>query len=315
MAETILYAGNPAHRAEYARTLPAALAAEGVALPLVMDVGEADPASVGFMVFGANGGVTDFRAYTGLRLIQNLWAGVEAALELPLPAGVPFCRMVEPGLTEGMIDYVTGHVLRHHLGIDRFIGGPVLPVWEIQHAPLARDRSVTVLGLGELGGACAGALSRHGFRVHGWSRRPREVPGVTCHHGTAGLAEALRVAEILVLLLPLTPDTHRLMDAERLALLPPGAFLVNAGRGPLIDHRALLDALERGHVAHATMDVFDIEPLPADDPYWTHPRVTVTPHIAAATRAPTASAVVAAQIARILRGEAPRHIVDRGAGY
>lgn len=315
MPPIVLYAGNPRHRAEYSRRLPGAFATEGLDVTLVSDIADAEPGSVEYLVFGANGGIRDFAPFGRLKLIQNLWAGVEEALKLPLPPGVPFCRMVETGLTEGMIDYVMGHVLRHHLDIDRWIGGPPIPVWELDQPPLARERSVTVLGLGELGGACAMALARHGFETHGWSRSPKEVPGVICHHGAAGLTDALRKAEILVLLLPQTAETLRLLNAERLALMPGGASIVNAGRGPLIDHGALLAALDSGHIQHATMDVFDEEPLPQDDPYWSHPRVTVTPHIAAATRAVTASQVVAAQIARVMRGEQPRHIVDRAAGY
>lgn len=315
MPETVLYAGNPDHRADYAEALPRAFAKEGLDLDLVMDVAGADPAEVDYLVFGANGGVTDFSAFTRLRLIQNLWAGVEAALRLPLPEGVPFCRMVEPGLTEGMVDYVLGHVLRHHLDIDRWIGGPPVAVWEVDMPPLARERGVTVLGLGELGGVCARAIARHGFETHGWSRSPKSVEGVTCHHGAEGLEEALARAEILVLLLPQTPETERVINAERLARMPRGACLINAGRGPLIDHGALIAALDAGHIRHATMDVFDEEPLPPDHPYWAHPCVTVTPHIAAATRAGTASETVARQIARVSRGERPCHIVDRAAGY
>ena len=315
MTGTVLYAGNPDHRADYARALPAAFAAEGLELDLVMNLAEADPAAVDYLVFGANGGVTDFSPFTRLRLIQNLWAGVEAALELPLPDGVPFCRMVEPGLTEGMRDYVVGHVLRHHLDIDRYLGARPIAVWEVDHPPLARERGVAVLGLGELGGVCAAALAGLGFDVHGWSRGPRAVPGVTCHHGVAGLAEALAKAEILVLLLPLTAGTERLLDAGRLAAMPAGACVINAGRGPLIDHDALIAALDAGHVRHATMDVFDREPLPPEHPYWRHPCVTVTPHIAAVTRAGTAARTVAAQIARVARGEIPCHIVNRRAGY
>ncbi len=315
MPVTVLYAGNPDHRDDYEVQLGLALTAAGIDARLVMHPDECDHGEVDFMVFGANGTVKEFAGYSKLRLIQNLWAGVEAALELPLPEDVPFCRMVEPGLTEGMIDYVVGHCFRHHLDIDQFLPGKPIAVWEVDHAPLARDRSITVLGIGELGAACARALAMNGFRVHGWSRSAKEIEGVTCHHGDAGLETALRAAEILVLLLPHTAQTERLINAERLALLPEGACIVNAGRGPLIDHPALIAALDSGHLRHATMDVFDVEPLPPEDPYWSHPKVTVTPHIAAVTRPDTASQVIAEQIARVLEGETPRHIVNRQAGY
>jgi len=174
---------------------------------------------------------------------------------------------------------------------------------------------VAVLGLGALGSTCAARLAAHGFRVIGWSRSTKNLPGVECRAGTPALDQTIAEAEILVLLLPLTDETHRLLDARRIALMPPGACLINAARGPLIDHRALLAALNAGKLRHATMDVCDVEPLPPDDPYWSHPRVTITPHIASVTRPETASQAIIGQIARHLRGEAFLHVVDRARGY
>lgn len=174
---------------------------------------------------------------------------------------------------------------------------------------------MAVLGLGELGAACATALAALRFRVIGWSRRQKDVAGVLCHSGEAGLEATLREAEIAVLLLPLTPDTENLLDARRLALLPEGAVVVNPGRGALIEDKALLAALDAGRIGHATLDVFRTEPLPADHPYWVHPRVTVTPHIAAETRPASASRVIAENIRRSEAQEPLLYLVDRGAGY
>jgi glyoxylate/hydroxypyruvate reductase A len=181
--------------------------------------------------------------------------------------------------------------------------------------PLARDRGIGVLGLGALGALCAFALSDLNFRVHGWSRRPHDIAGVACHHGDAGLTEVLGQAEILITLLPDTPATANLLDARRLALLPRGACLINPGRGTLIDDEALLAALDAGHLAHATLDVFRTEPLPTGHPFWRHPKVTVTPHIAAPTRAETAARAIAENIRRGEVGEPLLHVVDRAAGY
>lgn len=226
----------------------------------------------------------------------------------------PLCRMVDDGLTEGMVEWVVGHTLRHHLGMDRHIVNPG-HVWDPTCPPLARERPVAMLGMGALGTACARALAALHFPVTGWSRSPKEVAGIPCLHGEAGLEAALRGAAIVVLLLPKTPETENLMDARRLGWLPKGAVILNPGRGPLIDDAALLSALDAGHVGHATLDVFRVEPLPQDHPYWTHPRVTVTPHIAADTRATGASQVLVENIRRSEAGEALLHLVNRRLGY
>jgi glyoxylate/hydroxypyruvate reductase A len=311
-----VFAGRPAQRAAYEPPLRKALADRGLTetVTLVMDPAEADPAEVDYLIYAASGPVTVFTPYTRLRAILNLWAGVEAVLELNPPRGVPIARMVEPGLSLGMVDYVAGHVLRHHLDIDRYIAAAP-GTWDDSYPPLARDRKVGILGVGALGTACGQALAQFGFDVQGWASRPREIEGITCRTGAEGLADTLAMSEILVLLLPLTPQTEGVLDAAALALLPKGACIVNAARGPLIDDAALLAALDRGHIRHATLDVFATEPLPAADPYWRHPRVTVTPHVASATRPETASIAVVENIARDLAGEPLLAVVDRERGY
>jgi glyoxylate/hydroxypyruvate reductase A len=214
-----------------------------------------------------------------------------------------------------MVEFVTGHVLRHHLGMDLHIHGQD-GIWRNDSAPpLARDRNVVVLGLGVLGSACAEALARLNFRTHGWSRSPKSVPGVTCHHGSDGLRNALSQAQIAVLLLPNTPATENTLNADTLALMPEGAVILNPGRGALIDDDALLAALASGRIAHATLDTFRVEPLPKDHPYWSHPQVTVTPHIASATRTESAARTIVENIRRGEAGEPFRHLVDRARGY
>jgi glyoxylate/hydroxypyruvate reductase len=161
----------------------------------------------------------------------------------------------------------------------------------------------------------AATLVGLGFDLQGWSRGAKELPGIVAHTGEAGLEAVLANAEILVALLPATPETENLLDAGRLALLPPGARLINAGRGSLIDDAALLAALDEGRLDHATLDVFREEPLPPRHPFWAHPRVTVTPHVASETRPETAAEAIARNIARGERGLPFLNVVDRAAGY
>lgn len=307
---TVLFAAGTARWPAYRDHLPRAIAEAGLEARVLL---EAEPSEVDYIVFAPNGTVGDFRPYTRARAVLNLWAGVEDVVVNPTLTQ-PLARMVDPALTEGMVDYVAGHVLRHHLGIDRHIHG-LKGVWRVDVPPLARERTVGILGLGELGAACAEALAGLRFRVVGWSRRRKAVPGVLCRAGGEGLLDTLAEAEILVLLLPLTPATENLMDAERLGRLPEGAVIVNPGRGALIDDDALLAALDSGQVGHATLDVFRTEPLPPAHPFWSHPRVTVTPHIASATRVETASEFIAENIARVVNGLPLLAEVDRRAGY
>jgi glyoxylate/hydroxypyruvate reductase len=267
-----------------------------------------------YVIYAPGGPVADFAAFTRLRAVLSLWAGVESIIST-VPPDRPLCRMVDAGLAQGMAEYVAAHVLRYHLGLDAHVLGQD-GVWRNGAVPpLASERTVGVLGLGELGRAAAATLARLGFDVRGWSRRAREVPGIATHAGAAGLDAVLAASEILVTLLPATPGTANLLDAARLARLPAGARLINPGRGTLVDDTALLDALDAGRVAHATLDVFRTEPLPPDHPYWSHPRVTVTPHVAAETRPETASLAVAENIRRGEAGEPFLHLVDRAAGY
>ncbi len=314
MPPVVMLAVKPAIEEEWRRALLEAAQDAAAALDLRLPA-EADPAEVRYLVFGASGPVKDLRPFTGLRAILSIWAGVEQILANPtLPAAVPLCRMVEPGLTEGMTDYVVTHVMRHHMELDRRLaqGGRAWMDW---FPPLSRNRRVGVLGLGVLGADAAHMLAGLRFDVAGWSRTPKQLEGVACHWGPEGLDAVLRRSEILVCLLPRTEATVDLLDAHALAKLPRGARLINAGRGELIDDAALLDALDRGALDHATLDVFRTEPLPRDHPFHAHPKVTVTPHVASATRPETAAQTIIAQIARAERGDAPEHVVDRRAGY
>lgn len=311
MAVNVLFAAREDRWHDYRDVLAEAIEAAGVDANLQVTFD--DPATVDYVVFAPNGPVADFSPFTRLKAVLSLWAGVEGIVSNQT-IKVPLARMVDQGLTAGMVEWVTGHVLRHHLGMDLHIHGQD-GVWRDFVPPLAQDRRVGILGLGALGRAAATTLDSLGFDVSGWSRRAKSIPGVRCAHGEDGLNAVLRSSEILVLLLPDTPETRNTLNAEGLSLLPRGAVIINPGRGPLIDDDALLSALDSGQVGHATLDVFREEPLPPDHPYWAHPGVTVTPHIASETRPKSASEVIAENIRRGEAGEPFLHLVDRDAGY
>lgn len=297
----------------YRPHLETAFAAAGVDARLEHALTPEAPEAVEYIIYAPSSALQDFAPFTGVKLVQNLWAGVEEVVGNQTLTQ-PLARMVDDGLTQGMVEWSVGHVMRHHLGMDAQIlvqDG----VWDPVVPPLARERTVTVLGLGELGQAVCAALVPFGFNLRGWSRSLRDVPGVTTFAGDDGLTAALTDADIVVLLLPQTSATENVINAARLALLATGAVVINPGRGPLIDDAALLEALDSGQVAHATLDVFREEPLPAEHPFWAHAKVTVTPHIASVTRPSTAATVIAENIRRGEAGEPFLHLVDRARGY
>lgn len=305
----VLFSARDAAWPAYEHTLPDAFAAAGLDVDLSRDHA---PETVDYIVAAPNGPVEDFTPFTNCNAVLNLWAGVEdIAPNKTLTQ--PLARMVDRGLTDGMVEWVVAHTMRHHMNLDLHIHGQD-GIWREDFPPLAQDRPVTILGLGELGTACATALSRLGFPVTGWSRSQKSIKHITCLSGDSGLTRALSDAQIVILLLPLTEATTNILNAETLGLLADGAYIINPGRGPLIDDDALLDALDK-NIAHATLDVFRTEPLPADHTYWGHPQVTVTPHVASTTRPKTAVQSIAENVRRGEAGEPLLHLVDRSTGY
>ena len=276
-----------------------------------------DPAAVRALVLGgAPGDVFDTR-WPSLGLIQCLWAGVDRLLAHPaLPRDVPLARMVDPAMTAAMVETALWAVLS--LQRDAFVYARQQRdgVWRQHPQRRAADVRVTLLGLGAMGSAVAAVLAARGHPVHAWSRTPRAAPpGVTALHGTAALAAQLPATDVLLNLLPLTPDTHGLLDARCFGALAAGAAVVNLARGAHVVDADLLAALDAGQVGHAVLDVFTAEPLPPGHRYWTHPRVTVLPHVAAATDPRSAAAVVAANLRALADGRPLAHVVDRARGY
>src|SRR5262245_575195 len=255
-----------------------------------------------------------------LKIIFSLGAGVDHLMGDPALPAVPIVRIVDPDLTMRMTEYVVLHVLLHHRRQRTYDAQQRDRRWYEHEQPPASEVAVGVMGLGELGRDAAQVLARLGFRVAGWSRSARTLPGVECFHGEAGLDAFLHRTEILVCLLPATAATAGILRRDLLRKLKRdgaagGAFLINAGRGALQVDADILAALDDGTLAGASLDVFPTEPLPAASPLWTHPGVTITPHNAAAIRPQALVANALAQVERFEAGAAPTHVGDRAAGY
>ncbi len=248
-----------------------------------------------------------------LKLVQSLWMGVEKLLEDPeLPRHVPFARMVDPGMVAAMSETVLAHVLDWHRHFWTYRLWQQEKKWKRRRQFMAQDRTIGFLGLGELGADAAGKLLPLGFKVCGWSRRPKSIAGVHC---STDLAEILDMSDAIVCLLPFTAQTRGVLNAAAFARMPAGSCIINVARGAHVVVADLLAALGTRHLSHAYLDVFDEEPLPTDSPLWTHPGVTVTPHIAALTEPRTAVPSIVENVERVRRGESPLHLVDFAAGY
>lgn len=256
------------------------------------------------------------RRLPNLRAIFTLGAGVESILADPdLPKDVPLVRMVDPGLAIGMNEFVLMRVLHYHRDMPEHERSQRAHQWVRRVPPLPQDRRVGILGLGKLGALCARTLANLGFDVAGWSRTHKSLDGIATFSGAEQLPALLKRSEILVCLLPLTSDTDGIINRSTLAQLPRGAFVINVARGQHVVDTDLIEALDSGQIAGATLDAFRVEPLPAEHPFWAHPRITVLPHVAAITQVKTAARTLATNIRSILAGKPANHIVDLTRGY
>jgi glyoxylate/hydroxypyruvate reductase A len=253
---------------------------------------------------------------TDLKVVFSLAAGVDRVLADPtFPRDLPLVRMVEPELTRGMVEYVLWQCLYHHRRVWELEAAQSCATWRPHTYPAPWDRTIGIMGLGELGTAAAGKLLEFGFKVRGWSRSPKSIDQVESFHGQDQLPAFLSGTEILVCLLPLTPETRGILDAALMAQLPRGASLINAARGGHLVEADLLAAMASGQIAAATLDVFETEPLPEAHPFWTTERLYVTPHNASDTDPRSAAWRIAKQITRFEAGEALENVVDRARGY
>ena len=252
----------------------------------------------------------------GLKAIFSLGAGVDHVFADPeLPAGVPVIRLVDPTMIAQMTEYVVMNVLWHHRAMDNYAAQQAKGEWRELDLPRTNARRIGIMGLGAMGNAAAAALAQLGFPLAGWTRTERDWPLGAGFHGSDGLASFLGISDILVCLLPLTPETENILDAGLFAALPEGAYVINVARGLHLVEEDLLAALQSGHIAGATLDVFRQEPLPPGHPFWDHPNVLLTPHIAAAGNPRTAAPQMAENIRRALAGEPLIDLVDVGVGY
>jgi glyoxylate/hydroxypyruvate reductase A len=228
---------------------------------------------------------------------------------------VPVARLIDPGMVAAMSETVLAHVLDWHRHHYRYRKQKDEGLWRRYKQYLASDRTVGILGLGQLGTDAAGKLRALGFNVAGYSRRPKQLPHIQTFSGEVGFAEFLRKTDALICLVPLTSQTKGILNAKTFSLLKQHGCVINLARGPHVVVPDLIAALDSGHLAQAYLDVFDIEPLPADSPLWKHPKVSITPHSAALTEPRTAVVKIAENVERVRRGETPHHLVDFEAGY
>ena len=250
-----------------------------------------------------------------LRAILSLAAGIDAMLRDPTLPDLPLCRMVDPSLTRSMSEFVLLQALKYHRHLDLYAAQQRRTEWRLYLTRPAATTTVGVMGLGILGQDAASLLARHGFNVTGWSRSPRQLEGVTTHAGEAGLDPFLATLDILVCLLPLTPETENILNTALFHRLKAGARLVNVARGRHLVDQDLIDALDTGRLAHASLDVMREEPLPPDHPFWRHPRIDLTPHAASYSQPATAADFVIENLRRLDAGEPLLHTVDRTRGY
>jgi glyoxylate/hydroxypyruvate reductase A len=245
-----------------------------------------------------------------------LGAGVERFLgDATIPPEVRIVKMAEPGLTQAMEHYVLWQVLNHHRRFWELEAAQRETRWIDQTYPAPWERKVGVMGLGTLGEAVARVLKSFGFDTRGWSRSAKAIEGVTVFAGTDRIEAFLDGLEVLVCLLPLTPETQGILNADLFRHLAPGAGLINVGRGAQLNEADLLSGLESGQLAAASLDVFAAEPLPAAHPFWRHPRIFVTPHLASDVDPESAAIAIKHQIERFEAGQALEHVADRARGY
>ncbi len=250
-----------------------------------------------------------------LKALLNIGAGVDALMKLRLPPGALVVRLDDAGMSVQMAEYVCHAVIRHFRELDGYEADVREGNWSYRRPRSRAEFPVGIMGLGVLGQRVAQALRSFEFPVNGWSRSPRAVQGVTCFSGDAGLPDFLAASRGLVCLLPLTPDTQNILNHDHLSRLQAGGYVINVARGAHVVDEDLLALVDSGHLAGATLDVFRVEPLPADHPFWKHPKITVTPHTSARTLRDETIAQIVGKIKALERGEAVAGLVDPSRGY
>lgn len=253
--------------------------------------------------------------YANLKGVHSMGAGVDFIMEEPLPvSNLPVVRVVDPNLTADMAEYVLVHCLAHLRELTPYAQQQANSTWEPKPYRRASETTVGIMGLGQLGKATAKVLLKNGFSCRGWTRSSRPDVDFPCFAGAGEREAFLSGCDILVCLLPLTPDTADILDAHVFQALPKGAFLINAARGGHLDESALVKALDSGQLSGACLDVFKEEPLPVDHPFWSHPRIRITPHVASVSDPRTVAAQLVGNYRTLVQGGIPLNtiVVERG---
>ena len=258
----------------------------------------------------------ELRRYPNLKLIVSMGAGVDHLLRAPgPPPGIPVARLKDVLLTSAMAEWVLLNVLRFHRQDPEYRALQQRKEWLELSAPSTTERRIGILGIGELGSASARVLTSLGFPVMGWSRSAKTLPGVQTFHGADGLMAMAAQTDILICLLPLTPETRGVLNAKLLSALPRGAYVINGARGGHMVAEDMLAALDSGHIAGAALDVFEPEPLPAESRFWSHPKVFLTPHAASITIPSSVAPQVVENIHNMRAGRSLINLVDFSLGY
>lgn len=307
---TLLYTSSPERRDIWREIF--AEEAPGTAFVTLEEM--ADPAKVRYLA-AWDPSAELLASLSSLEVLFSVGAGVDQFDMSKLPSRVRLVRMIEPGIVEGMVEYVCGAVLATHRNFIDYALAQRAHRWTQINLVPAAERRVGVMGLGQLGQAVLTALRPFGFPLSAWSRTPRQVEGVTCYAGEAEMAAFLEKCDILICLLPLTNETRGILCRDALSQLPRRAALINVGRGGHLVEQDLLSLLDERHLSAAILDVTDPEPLPQDHPFWDHPRIMLTPHIASMTRADTAARALIANIRRHESGQPMEGEVSRERGY
>ncbi len=274
-----------------------------------------DPSKVGWLA-GWRLPPGYFTRFTQLGVFFGLGAGVDAVLTRDdLAAHVKIVKLADAGMAAQMAEFALLGVLTWQRTLREYSQQQSARVWRQLPPRLRADVRVSVLGQGAIGSEVARTLANFGYRVSGWSRSQKNIPGVCCVQGSEALPSLLSKTDVLVNMLPTTPETRGLINTDVLSALPPGAYVVNASRGDQLDADALVSLLDSGHLSGALLDVFAVEPLPADSRLWHHPNIRITPHVAAVTILGEAVNQIVANIRKVQQGEAMIGVVDRGRGY
>ncbi len=307
---------DPEEERIWLHTLTAALQSLPVAIELrpSRQIADRDARDLQYAIV-ANPTPAELRRFPALVWVQSLWAGVEKMMKMPELANIAVVRMTDPELARVMAEAVLAWTLYLQRDMPAYLRQQREHRWQ-QHLYRAPAKCrVGVLGTGNLGRAALERLRANGYALSSWSRSASQIDGVQHHAGLERLSELLGQCDILVNLLPLTPDTAGLLDAERLAQCKPGAALINFGRAGTMDYAALRQALDSGHLSHAVLDVFDTEPLPADSPLWDHPAITLLPHISGPTDFASASRIACDNLEHYLCAGCLPEAVDFARGY